>query len=658
MYKTTIMLIFYIFTFIFVNSSESSDFDSDDDASNEQLRNAFHQISLQSLTGPTTVDARDLKDIGSETRFEKVHDDVYCSDKPPLATNSVANMRECKQQCWEDINCRYMAFWVKAKKCQTYQMCYSQETDGKNRISVYKRVSPCEEKLKGYTIQIADAFEQDVIRPMYIPFEWEKNEVPKSDYTSEQQPNFHCSCTGIVWMTCGLFVSRTSTEFPILNARFDPDPGGESSMRPFQAVQNKIHKYGGEPKYIEYYHSWMHPRVTAELHPAEYVLHESFTLPGCVHLEQCIKGTPGGVCPVQKTPFQSGEPVYILKRDVYYGQGVDRKVMCISVPGLRSHIVNGEPTGMFRDPLERVNLIRADSEDAAVLVRKRMLTIDEDYGMFFMFDDRALATGICGSTPPLAPPDISEPPPPDNVMPSKSPTRFILTADRMLRKQKRAKKKGVPASFTEPSLPVSPAPPPPSEGGEAGPSGAATTDEGEEKSAKKNRRGGKSKARKKERSSASSEASSPIRNEPGSLPLLQEEGSQEDPPPLPRTVSDTALVAMGPVVSSPDSGNEPGPSSPFSFSDVDLPSSPKQKMVLSRREVDQLRRSFEAAKARRAAEKSKKEEHVTANQDVFGLQSWAFLFFTLILVFTYTCVHVTTQQKNRDQYHRLLQEEI
>jgi len=635
MYKTTIMLIFYMFTFIFVNSSDqSSDFDSDDDASNEQLRNAFHTISLQSLTGPTTVDARDLKD--SETNFEKVHDDVYCSDKSPLATNSVANMRECKQQCWEDINCRYMAFWVKAKKCQTYQMCYSQQTDGKNRISVYKRVSPCEEKLKGYTIQIADAFEQDVIRPMYIPFEWEKNEVPKSDYTSEQQPNFYCSCTGIVWMTCGLLVSRKSTEFPILNARFDPDPEGESAMRPFQATQNRIHKYGGEAKYIEYYDSDQYPRVTAELHPAEYVLHESFTLPGCVHLEQCIKGTPGGVCPVQKTPFQSGEPVYILKRDVYYGIAVDRKSTCISVPGLRSHIINGEPTGMFRDPLERVNLIRArevsaagaDSEDAAVLIRKRMLTIDEDYGMFFMFDNRALATGICGLTPPLAPPDIPEPPPPPPPPPP------------VLAQVVKTGRSGAGPSG-------------------AGPSGADTTDEGEEKSAKKSRRGKKSRARRtKERSSASSQASSPIRNEPGSLPLLQEEGSEEDPPPLPRTVSDTALVAMGPVVSSSDSGNEPGPSSPFSFSDVDLPYSPKQKIVLSPREVAQLRRSFEAAKARRAAGKSKKEEHVTANQDVFGLQLWAFVFFTLILAFTYTCVHVTTQQKNRDQYYRLFPEEI
>jgi len=629
------LLTFYFFTFILVNGS-SEDFDSDDDADHEQLRNAIHKISMQpALTGPTQFDSRDLKD--PNTPYEKVHDDVFCNDQPPafqlpLATTSVANMRECKEQCWEDYNCVYMAFWVKTKKCQTYNTCYSQIADGNNRISVYKRVSPCESKLKDYTTRIASQFDKAIIRPMYIPFEWEKNEVPKSMYSPQEQPNFYCTCTGLVWMTCGLFVSNASPEFDILNDKFDPD--NAAGLAPFKSMENRLSKYGGEPRFITYFDGELYPRVTAEIHPTEYALHETVSLPGCVHLDQCIKGTPGGLCPVLKTPFRSGEPVYILKRDILYGKGADRRVLCISVKGLRSHMMNSESTGTFRDPLDRINFLRMDSEDQHVLLRKRMLTVKDDYVMFFMFDDRALDTGICGPNPPRAPPDIPSPP----VGPVQSPPTDSHT-----------------------------------EGGEAGPSGVVT-EEGEEK-AKKTRRG---KKKKKERSSARSDAYSPVMGEPGSLPLMQEEGSQEERPPISRTVSDSALVTLtaGAAGSSPDSGIEPGPSSPFSFSDLDLPSAPggKQKIVLSSREVAQLRRSFEAAKARRAGFKHAKDEpHPPARIssaktsefnlmsqifDAFRSQWWVFVCLALFLLFSYSYFRTFITQENSDKYHLLFQDEI
>jgi len=251
-----------------------------------------------------------------------------------------------------------------------------------------------------------------------------------------------------------------------------------------------------------------------------------------------------------------------------------------------------------------------------------------------MFDDRAYDTGICGPNPPRAPPDIPSPP----VGPVQSPPTDSQ-----------------------------------SEGGEAGPSGV-DKEEGEEKT-KKTRRG---KKKKKERSSARSDASSPVMGEPGSLPLMQEEGSQEEPPPISRTVSDTALVTLtaGAAGSSPDSGIEPGPSSPFSFSDLDLPSAPggKQKIVLSAREVAQLRRSFEAAKARRAGFKHAKHEPQppparisSAKTSEFNLMSqifyafrsrWVFVCLALFLLFSYSYFRTFITQENSDKYHLLFQDEI
>jgi len=626
------LLTFYFFTFLLVNSSD--DFDSDDDADNEQLRNAFNKISLQpALIGPTTVDARDLKD--PNTPFEKVHDDVFCNDGPPafqlpLATAFVANMRECKEQCWKDYKCIYMAFWVKTKKCQTYTSCYSQIADGTNRISVYKRVSPCESKLKDYTTRIASQFDQDILRPMYIPFEWQKNEAPNSVYAPQQQPNFYCRCTGLVWMTCGLFVYNTTAEFQILNDKFDPED--TANLAPFISAEGRLFKYGGESRYITYSDGELYPRVTAEIHPTEWTMHETMSLPGCVHIEQCIKGTPGGVCPVLKTPFQSGEPVYILKRDILYGRGANRKTLCISVKGLRSYILNAEPIGTFKDPLGRINFMRLDDEDHSVLLRRQQLTLMEDYGMFFMFDDSAMATGICGPNPPRPPPDI---PSPDIQMP---PT---------------ASKSG---------------------GSEAGPSSFGSGD-GEDKP-KKTRRG---KKKKKERSSVSSDASSPVMGEPGSLPLMPDEGAQEEAPPISRTVSDTALVSMNAgAMSSPDSGNEPGPTSPFSFSDLEVPSTPggKQKIVLTPREVAQLRRSFEAAKARRAGFKHARDERqepparisasktsefglLSDTNEVFHSRFWVSTILLLLLLLSCSCFHShLTNQQNADKDYLLLEDEI
>merc|ERR1719228_67527 len=111
-------------------------------------------------------------------------------------------MRECKEQCLSNNSCRYMAYWVKNKRCQTFPACYTQIPDEKNRISVYKRVTPCELTRDYYYERIAAAFPPGILRPLLMPFEWQKNDVPRSELPL---PDFYCTCTGLVWMTCAVF---------------------------------------------------------------------------------------------------------------------------------------------------------------------------------------------------------------------------------------------------------------------------------------------------------------------------------------------------------------------------------------------------------------------------------------------------------------------
>jgi len=542
-----------LFTFLIsLLSSSSPEYDSDSDVDNEQLRHALHKVSLQQLTGPTTIDDRDLKD--SDTPFEKIHDDVYCADQPPnfeppLSTTKVLNMGECKLKCIENVQCQYMAYWVKTHKCEIYFTCFTQVPDGKNRISVYKRVSPCEQRRDLYYEGMAKHFAKDVLRPLFMPFEWQTSMVPRSEYPN---PNMICKCTGIVWMICSIFLIAKTEEFDIVNDRFDPSD--LDKLKPFTVIENALHKYGGEPMLITYTERRGLPRVRAEMTLPEFTIAGNLQRVGCVHVDQCTLGTPGNKCPVEKRPFESGEPVYILKNDVLHGEDFNRPLVCVTARGLRSWMMKTETAiEMFLDPLMRTVSTELEPE---VVHKKRFFKIPEDYVLFWTFDDAALETGICGKVGENTPGRPVVPPPPP---------------------------RGPPASASS----------------EAGPS---QPEDSEDKAKRKKKKRGKSKQQQDESPDSGSLVA------PGSLPLIEQQGETET---LTRPASDTDLFNLG-LSESLRLPLRPSSGSPLSEGSGPS-SSERQKVVLSPRDVAQLRRSFEAAKIRRAQEK---EDHVAESSDL------------------------------------------
>jgi len=112
----------------------------------------------------------------------------------------------------------------------------------------------------------------------------------------------------------------------------------------------------------------------------------------CGSVEMCVKGTPGGECPVSwvvSNKFESGQAVFVIKGDE---EKVAERIPipCISAVGIRVLAsIHGQDTvsqhrevSINKDPWGR---------EAG-----RDLIVGVDYVMIFIFDDEGLRTGICG----------------------------------------------------------------------------------------------------------------------------------------------------------------------------------------------------------------------------------------------------------------------
>jgi len=566
---STMHILIFTFGSILCNGSvdhavvEGAGGDSEMEEEIEQLANqAMKQLFL---TPPDTA----IQD--PSTPFEKVHDDVYCGDRPPLfgmplSSGKVENMRECKQKCLSERGCRYFAFWVKLKKCETYGTCWSQIPDPKNKVSVYRRVTPCEMARDVYYEAITKAFDPHILRTLYMPFEWEKG-LPRSDYPN---PNFVCECTGIVWMTCSIFLNKETYEFPIIFHKFDPSQGGPEHMLPFRITKSELFPYGGENAILTFSeHRPGQAHVRAEIELPEYVIDRGMPIPGCIHISQCIAGTPGGQCGIQHRPFQSGEPVYVLKRAVLASKGENQPHLCMSLKGLRSHMLNQESeTYSFKDPYGRKVDDRAELQA-------------DDYIIYWVFDDVGFSTGICG------------------VGFSRAPAQRTSS--------------GAGPSGAGPSGPSGSSP-----ALSAGSPASAEGSEGEGKKKSKTKRGGKKHKKPRDLSDPrltallAAEAGSPGSDyEPRSAPEFSSLTLGE----VGRISSDSALSLPGQSGAGPSGLQSQSDDSPEPFSDSpeirpsSYPPTEKQKVVLSKFQIEQLRRSFEAAKARRASERSSGDEH-------------------------------------------------
>merc|ERR1719204_2833975 len=176
--------------------------------------------------------------------------------------------------------------------------------------------------------------------------------------------------------------------------RFRPED--EDNMHPFFLMKFSLRRYGAERRLLAYTRK---PalKALAEIQVIENGDNHGRSVPGCVHIDQCIRGTPGGLEPIQKRMWQNGEPIYVFNPDAML-VGTPSSIPCIAVKAMRSWMMNSDVTmdGGFVDPLGRV----ARNEDGSIRVR---MTIEVDYYIFFVFDDAAMKTGICSHLEDAAP---------------------------------------------------------------------------------------------------------------------------------------------------------------------------------------------------------------------------------------------------------------
>merc|ERR550534_2895300 len=157
-------------------------------------------------------------------------------------------------------------------------------------------------------------------------------------------------------MMCGIFVRPGTPEETIVTQKLNlANPAG---MKPFYEFNFGD---GGSSKIcLDEKDGMGFPRVIAEIRivPSDQ----------CVPLSQCISGTPNGICPVRRIPFESGDPVYFVTRDLP-NLLAGNPITCVTASGLQT---------MYQ---------QADE----VLREGR----DQDYLMIWVFNDEDIATGIC-----------------------------------------------------------------------------------------------------------------------------------------------------------------------------------------------------------------------------------------------------------------------
>jgi len=520
-----------------------------------------------------------------DTPFNKVDDEVFCDDYErekgsqsffvaPLFSGKVASFGDCKLKCINEIPCKYMAYW-RSKKCETYRSCFKRTKEPGSKISLYRKQSPCEGTLVAYLELISREFPKDTIRPLYLPFEWDVYAGNPHVLSKYDNPNFSCFCTGLTWMTCGIYLTREAqtTEVRAVSDRLRPDDDG--NMRaPFSFKPNAMSMYGGETRFI----AFTPPSgfVLAEFRLPEHAIDEFQDTAGCIHMKQCLAVLPGG-CPIQRRPLESGEPVYIFKDSIFgYAPEHETPLACISVKGMRSYIVNEDNkqnTG-FVDPLGRLR------HEIGKEPRRRV-NIRQDYVLYFVFDDLAMSSGIC---------NWKEAP----VEPSSSASGSGSAQAGGPSVEERMDQLGLEDA-------------PSSEGSGKG-----------------------SKKKKKKKKSAGTSQAGPSQGGPSS-------GDTEDPQEGPKSAPSSQSPEFGPrgeEVPGPSSLPDPlfgSSGSPFSAGSPSSDPDPKIRVVLSDTDITKLKRSFAQAQERRAKGRDSRVE-ISNNSMSIPLQKKILSIFSLSLM--------------------------
>jgi len=296
--------------------------------------------------------------------FTKEYEDVKCADDEPLNKGKVQSFKDCKAMCYDDDLCNWFAFWLKRKYCEIYETCRTRVTDRDQKINVYKIHSPCASLRGIYGNEIPKEFPPDVLK----------------SYAEDESINFFCKCITHAWMTCGIWSLPESDIQAAIKARLDTSNPPEV-LHPFQLMKMAI---GGKralpPALIYLPDKTKHPSL-----PKVYAEINAWDLGWCFHAFMCRAGTPDGLCPIKREPFDSGDPVYVLRGDIPKAR-VGFGVGCISATGFRSKLLGGSELlddGKFKDPLGRE-------------VDGREFLTEQDYELVIIFsaEDSRLCSGF------------------------------------------------------------------------------------------------------------------------------------------------------------------------------------------------------------------------------------------------------------------------
>jgi len=294
--------------------------------------------------------------------FRSIYENVRCDD-PKLTKGLSKGLADCKARCNPHEECNFFAYWTKRKWCETYEKCTSTSADKGNDITVYKRSTECDVVMDEYLSNIAAQFPEGIIR------------------THGHNRNIHCKCLTRTWMFCTIFVEKDSEEEGVIARRLFRE-----DLEPFQVLVTVDNQTPGplvyiRPQPLPIPSIGRHASSTAEIKVAYPVR--------CIDLDLCNRGTPAneawgspaGFCPIEKEPFKSGDPVYILNDDIQtLMQG--EPIACISMTGLRIYSAMSTDGGII-DPWYRQE--------------ERRVHMKRDYTIFYAFSKDELDEGVCGT---------------------------------------------------------------------------------------------------------------------------------------------------------------------------------------------------------------------------------------------------------------------
>lgn len=289
-------------------------------------------------------------DLDGAFSFEKHEDDRKCIDAPPIQ-QSPGSFTECKTMCLKEIRCKFMMWYSRRRWCETYASC--EKTVPENKVAIWKVISPCDKAVPRYHELI----------PQHIPPIGIVRGTPPNQ-------NIHCACQTFAWMYCAIFFSEGAEQDAIF-AKFG-DKTDEEKLKPFFTMVSLM-RPNQKPICFLAEPLGGFPPVYAEV--------DNWPRGKCFNVQQCIDGTPNGVCPIMKRPFSSGNAVYIKRIDedkALHGNPVP----CISMTGLRADLTHETSiaNGGIRDPLNPSNDI---------------LMTEDMFDIYFVFNDAQMTKGAC-----------------------------------------------------------------------------------------------------------------------------------------------------------------------------------------------------------------------------------------------------------------------